>query len=97
MRTFSVVTEKRFCKETGQRPCHDKPFGYVIQIKPPIVSFQRSADVEGVGLVHFSQPKRREAHTAGWFKHKADAERRLPEVQRSPYLNRPDETLPVKS
>ena len=87
-RTFRVVTEARFCKETGQQPCHNKPFGYVVQITPPIVSFQKTDDVEGIGLVYFNPPKRREQHAAGWCKHKARAYIRLAQVVNSEYYNR---------
>ena len=95
-RTFRVVTEKRFCKETGQRPCHEKPFGYVIQIIPAIVSFQKTDDVEGIGLVYLNPPKRREQHTAGWCKYKADAIQRLEEVKIQSHYQRDDEVAPVR-
>ena len=94
-RTFRVVTEKRFCQETGRPPCHNKPFGYVIQITPPIVSFWKTDDVEGIGLVHLNPPKRREQHTTGWYKYKADALRWVVEVRTLAHLQRDDELAPV--
>ena len=93
-RTFRVVTEKRFCKETGRPPCHNKPYGYVIQVIPPIVSFKVTDDVEGIGMVHFKNPKRWEQHTAGWCKHRSIAQVRLGEVMRSEYYNRDDQQVP---
>lgn len=96
-RTFRVVTEARFCKETGRRPCHEKPFGYVLQITPPIVSFQKTDDVEGVGLVHLNPPKRWEQHTVGWYKYKHDALRRLSEVQTQSHYQRDDEPQPKRN
>ena len=92
-RRFQVVTEARFCRETRQSPIHSKPFGYRIQVVPPVITYSRSEDVEGVGMVHYP-PQREEHHGAGWYKYKADALKRLPEVARSPYFNRPDEPAP---
>ena len=91
-RNFRVVTEARFCKETGRPPTHNKPFGYVLQITPPIVCFQRTDDVEGVGLVRYNPPRRWEQHVVGWYKYKSDALKRLPYVSLSDYWNRPDAT-----
>ena len=91
-RNFRVVTEARYCKETGRKPCHNKSFGYVIQIMPPIVCFKKQDDVEGVGLVRLNPPQRWIQNSACWCKHKATALLRLNAIQHSEYWNRADET-----
>lgn len=97
-RTFRVVTEKRFCKETGQLPCHTKPFGYVIQITPPIITFQTKDDVEGIGMVNLRSARQHTQHTYGWYKYKADALKRCTEIQTEPHqfpsMYRDDQTPP---
>ena len=92
-RTFRVVTEKRFCKETGRAPCHNKPFGYVIQITPPIVCFS-ATQVVVFGFVYNYPPKRWEQHTAGWCKYRDRAIQRLPDIVNSEYYNRDDQPTP---
>lgn len=79
-RTFRVITEARACKEIpGYRPCHNKPFGYVVLIEPPVVHYKTCEDVEGVGLWRYPEPKKWKQYTVGWYKFKADAVRRCQE------------------
>lgn len=97
MRTFKVVTEARHCRETGDTPFHAKPFGYVIQVHPPIISYKTSDDIEGVGHWTYRTPQRLTTRTTTWCKHKKTALQRLEEVKRSEYWNRPDEPCPTSA
>lgn len=94
-RQLRVVTEARFCKETGQLPIHNKPFGYVVQIIPPIVTFSTQTDVEGVGLWRHS-PQRHAQHAVGWYKYKIDAEVSMARNQSSSFIFRDDQPRPVE-
>lgn len=86
MRTFKVITEARACKEIpGYTPIHNKPFGYVIQMTPPIISFKEWEDVEGIGRVRFNPSKKVTQNIVGWYKHKNRAEERKKEVENIHY------------
>ncbi len=92
MRTFKVITEARACKEIpGYTPVHNKPFGYVVQIIPPVISYTTGEDIEGIGWFQYQKPKKHIRNIACWTKRKALALCRLKECELSSYWrNLPD-------
>ncbi len=87
-RTFRVITEARACKEIpGYRPSHNKPFGYIILIEPPVVRYKTCEDVEGVGLWHYPQPQKWLQFTVSWCKEKVTALKVQQEKEQSQYYS----------
>ncbi len=74
--TYTAVT----CKRAARIAPPPRPYGYTILIDPPIRLSMVGQDIEGIGWWPYHPPKKVIKHWRGWYKFKADAERRAAEL-----------------
>lgn len=75
-RHFVAMTAGRAAR-MGLNP--SRPYGYVVQIVPPVVTVKTGEDIEGIGW-HPMPPTEQVQNFAGWHKYRADAVRRAEEL-----------------
>lgn len=76
---FKAIT----CRAASKIAIPPRSYGYTIQIDPPEQSVIEGADIEGIGWWPYNPPKVQTRHFQGWYKHKADAEKRATELNNS--------------
>ena len=76
--TYTAMT----CRRAARIAPPPRSYGYTIVISPPRQFVVEGQDIEGLGWWPYRPPKQVTQHWRGWYKFKADAERRAAELNR---------------